>query len=140
MADGHALQGSANTRSNSRILAKSITRAVQLNQESGSMMKTSVSELNISCQDCAIGESVGSDLASDETYEDFLKAINAGNIEVTEISKYVNIVERDILGTSSEKVKQKLLKYNSFDLNSMRTGIIELCSVYNRQGVDHSGD
>ena len=96
---------------------------MELNQESGSMMETSLSELNTSCQDRDIGESVGRDLASksDEAYEDFLKAIKAGNIEVTDILKYINIIERDIL------VKQKLLKYSSLNLNNMRTGIIELC-------------
>jgi hypothetical protein len=129
MADSHGLQGSANTRSNSRNLAESLSRVVELNQESGSMMETSLSELNTSCHDRDIGESVGRDLASksDEAYEDFLKAIKAGNIEVTEILKYVNIIERDILDTSTEEVKQKLLKYSSLNLNSMRTGIIELC-------------
>jgi hypothetical protein len=64
---------------------------------------------------------------SDEAYEDFVKAIKAGNIEVTDILKYVNIIERDILDTSTEEVKQKLLKYSSLNLNNMRTGIIELC-------------
>jgi hypothetical protein len=123
MADSHGLQGSANTRSNSRNLDESLSRVVELNQESGSMMETSLSELNTSCQDRDIGESVGRDLASksDEAYEDFLKAIKAGKIEVTDILKYISIIERDIL------VKQKLLKYSSLNLNNMRTGIIELC-------------
>jgi hypothetical protein len=59
MADSRGLQGSANTRNNSRILAESLSRVVQLNQESDSTMETSLSELNTSCQDRDIGESAG---------------------------------------------------------------------------------
>jgi hypothetical protein len=59
MADSRGLQGSVNTRNNSRILAESLSRVVQLNQESDSTMETSLSELNTSCQDRDIGESAG---------------------------------------------------------------------------------
>jgi hypothetical protein len=94
MADCCGLQCSANTRNNSRILAESLSRVVQLNQESDSMMETSLSELNTSCQDRDIGESAGrncnwasnnscsNDLVEDTTsyaYDEFLKAASNEN-------------------------------------------------------------
>ena len=59
MADSRGLQGSVFKARNSRILAESLSRVVQLNQESDSTMETSLSDLNTSCQDRDIGESAG---------------------------------------------------------------------------------
>jgi E3 ubiquitin-protein ligase DOA10 len=70
MADSHSLKGSANTRSNSHILAESLTNIVESCNESYTLDKSisviweSISETNIAAGERKIFETVVNDLNS----------------------------------------------------------------------------
>ena len=143
MAVSHGKLSSVRTRTDSRVLAETLTNLVDSDQ--GSMNKDSLASESPSMLSIdgnwTNNNSSGSESVEETTsdiYDGFLKAVSAGSC-LDIISQHIENLERDIAATSSTEVKSKLSKYSSSNLTDMRAAIIKYCKQANGDRQTSSG-